>query len=59
MGMGLALSCTIIEAHGGRLWFDHGTGQDGAIFRFTLRRILERQPTSLPIASSDPIPKGA
>jgi len=38
MGMGLALSRTIIEAHGGRLWTDRMTGQDGAVFRFTLKR---------------------
>jgi signal transduction histidine kinase len=37
-GGGLALSRTIIEAHGGRLWADHEQGQHGAIFRFTLQR---------------------
>jgi signal transduction histidine kinase len=37
MGMGLAISQAIIEAHGGRLWYEpNPTG--GAIFRFTLRR---------------------
>ncbi len=37
MGMGLAISQAIIDAHGGRLWYEpNPTG--GAIFRFTLRR---------------------
>jgi signal transduction histidine kinase len=36
LGMGLAISRSIIEAHGERLWYEPGpTG--GAIFRFTLR----------------------
>ena len=42
MGMGLALSRTIINAHGGRLWADPRTGQNGAVFRFTLQRVAER-----------------
>jgi len=42
MGIGLALSRTIIEAHGGRMWMDRKTQQDGAVFRFTLRRAAER-----------------
>ncbi|WP_459857033.1 sensor histidine kinase [Dongia sp. agr-C8] len=37
MGMGLALSHTIIEAHGGRLWVDKDGAEQGATFHFTLR----------------------
>jgi len=35
MGMGLAISRSIIEGHGGRLWAKPSSGQ-GAIFQFTL-----------------------
>jgi C4-dicarboxylate-specific signal transduction histidine kinase len=35
MGMGLAISRTIIESHGGRLWADANSPQ-GAVFQFTL-----------------------
>jgi signal transduction histidine kinase len=37
MGMGLALSRRIIEAHGGKLWADHPAAHTGAVFRFTLK----------------------
>jgi C4-dicarboxylate-specific signal transduction histidine kinase len=35
MGMGLAVSRTIVEAHGGRRWAERGGGE-GAVLRFTL-----------------------
>jgi two-component system sensor kinase FixL len=37
MGVGLSISRTIIEAHGGRIWSEPTPG-GGATFRFTLRR---------------------
>jgi signal transduction histidine kinase len=38
MGMGLAISRTIIEAHGGRIWYEPNPA-GGAIFHFTLRTV--------------------
>lgn len=37
MGVGLSISRTIIEAHGGRIWCDLQQEGRGATFRFTLR----------------------
>ena len=44
MGMGLAISRTIIEAHGGRLWAENGA-DGGAVFRFTLP-VVEETPAA-------------
>ncbi|HYJ52148.1 MAG TPA: ATP-binding protein, partial [Allosphingosinicella sp.] len=41
MGLGLPISRTIVEAHGGRIWADNRPG-GGASFTFTIPR--ERQP---------------
>jgi two-component system, LuxR family, sensor kinase FixL len=38
MGVGLSISRTIVEAHGGRLWVEDNE-RGGAIFRFTLQRV--------------------
>lgn len=43
MGMGLAISKRIIEAHGGELWAEPHPG-GGAIFRFTLESALKSDP---------------
>jgi two-component system sensor kinase FixL len=37
MGVGLSISRTIIEAHGGRIWFEPNPG-GGTVFHFTLQR---------------------
>ncbi|MEJ1979053.1 MAG: ATP-binding protein [Acetobacteraceae bacterium] len=42
MGMGLAISRSIIEAHGGRLWAEPGRPR-GAIFQFTLPTVQEEE----------------
>jgi two-component system, LuxR family, sensor kinase FixL len=39
-GVGLSISRTIVEAHGGRLWVEPNPG-GGALFRFTLRAVTE------------------
>ena len=38
MGVGLSISRTIIEAHGGQIWSEENPG-GGTIFRFTLRKV--------------------
>jgi two-component system sensor kinase FixL len=40
MGVGLSISRTIVEAHGGRIWVEPNPG-GGAVFRFTLRLVHE------------------
>jgi len=42
LGVGLSISRTIVEAHGGRIWVDDNPG-GGAVFRFTLQRVAKEE----------------
>jgi two-component system sensor kinase FixL len=42
MGVGLSISRTIIEAHGGRIWVEDNPG-GGAVFRFTVQRMRNEE----------------
>ena len=42
MGVGLSISRTIIEAHGGRIWADSNP-DGGTVFRFTLRVVTKEE----------------
>ncbi len=42
MGVGLSISRTIIEAHGGHLWAEPNVG-GGTVFRLTLKTIGEEE----------------
>jgi signal transduction histidine kinase len=49
MGLGLSITRTIVEAHGGRIWFDSGSGED-TVFQVEL---------PLAMANSAPSPQPA
>lgn len=53
LGMGLAISRTIIEAHGGRLWAMNSATTGGAIFRFTLPHAEFARRGNEPLTSPD------
>jgi len=40
MGVGLSISRTIIEAHGGRIWIEPNSG-GGTVFQFTVRAVTQ------------------
>jgi two-component system sensor kinase FixL len=44
MGLGLPIARTIVAAHGGQIWAENAPG-GGAIFRFTLRTLVNQAPT--------------
>ena len=45
MGVGLSISRTIIETHGGRIWFEPNPG-GGTVFHFTLQRARIEEETA-------------
>jgi two-component system sensor kinase FixL len=42
MGVGLSISRTIVEAHGGRIWAESNPG-GGTVFHFTMHGVLENE----------------
>jgi two-component system sensor kinase FixL len=46
MGVGLSISRTIIDSHGGRIWAESNSG-GGTIFRFTLPAVVEEEPAGV------------
>jgi two-component system sensor kinase FixL len=42
MGVGLSISRTIVESHGGRIWAEPRKG-GGTVFHFTLRAVRKEE----------------
>ena len=43
-GLGLFISKSIVEAHGGKIWAENNINEEGAVFTFTLPLSEEQQP---------------
>jgi hypothetical protein len=57
MGLGLSISRTLIEAHGGRIWAENNADR-GATFRFTLKSDLGLQPAKESCRQRPPATQG-
>ena len=47
MGVGLSISRTIVDAHGGRIWAEPNDG-GGTVFRFTLPAVTAEECADVP-----------
>ena len=56
-GLGLAISSGIVEAHGGRIWYEHGP-DGGAIFRFVLPSNSDLEPQVSPMEYGEHVHAG-
>ena len=43
MGVGLSISRTIVEAHGGEIWLEANPDGQGTVFHFTLRVVRNEE----------------